>query len=238
MSLPVENSALRLVARGRLSDQTAAALREYILVNHLEPGTRLPSETSLAASLGVSRNVLRQAVASLQGLGMLRVSQGSGTFVADPADTEVFRQIAAWLGSGSLTEEDYLEVRGIWERGIYRLVMERAKPADFDHLDQLAARMVEAEDRPLAETRHDEFHQALLGVTGNQFLVTIDLILRRFFWEFGYQSELVRKPPEGRLFDGHRSIVQLLRAGDPEAIDRMIELHLLPHLSAEDSTSD
>jgi GntR family transcriptional regulator, transcriptional repressor for pyruvate dehydrogenase complex len=238
MSLPPENTTLRLVSRGRLADQTAAALREYIVANRLAPGTRLPSETSLAASLGISRNVLRQAVASLQGLGMLRVEQGSGTFVADPADTEIFQQIAAWLGSRALTEADYLEVRAIWERGIYRLVMERAQPADFDRLEELGSLMVGAKDRAAAEALHEEFHEALIGATGNHFLVTIDTILRRFFWEFGYQSELVRKPPVERLFDGHRSIVRLLRAGDLETIDGMIELHLTPHLTAEGEMSD
>ncbi len=46
---------------------------------------------------------------------MLRVAQGSGTYVADVADTDVFRQIAAWMGSATVSERDYLEVRSIWE---------------------------------------------------------------------------------------------------------------------------
>jgi GntR family transcriptional regulator, transcriptional repressor for pyruvate dehydrogenase complex len=234
MNLPSQNGPLRAVSRERLTDQTAAALREYILANRLAPGTRLPSETTLASSLGVSRNVLRQAVASLQGLGMLRVEQGSGMYVADLADTEVFRQIAAWMASETLTEAEYLQVRGIWERGIYELVMDRAQPADFDRLEEMAAAMLATEDPKESAARHDEFHEALLSVTGNTFLITIDTILRRFFWEFGYQHALVRKPPAARLLDGHRSIVQIMRSGDRGAIQEMIDLHLAPHLSADD----
>lgn len=232
MSLPIDRGSLRVVSRERLTDQTAAALREYIISNDLAPGTRLPSEKDLAAALGVSRNVLRQAVASLQGLGMLRAEQGSGTYVAALADTDIFQQIAAWVGKGDLTEADYLEVRGIWERGVYRLVMERATPEDLDRLEQMAVDMVGEHD--VEHDQHEEFHEALLGVAGNPFLVTIDKILRRFFWEFGYQNAIVRKPPEERRLVGHRSIVQLLRSGDPGTIEQMVQLHLAPHLSDDE----
>jgi GntR family transcriptional repressor for pyruvate dehydrogenase complex len=229
----LQGSPLRAVARERLTDQTAEALREYILVNHLAPGTRLPAETSLASTLGVSRNVLRQAVAALQGLGMLRVEQGSGTYVADVADTDVFRQIAAWMGAENLSERDYLEVRAIWERGIYELAMQRAQPADFDRLEMLARAMAETDDPAEAEVRHTTFHDALLRTTNNPFLVTIGTILHRFFWEFGYRDAIVRKPPTQRLLSSHATIVDLLRSGDREAVGRMIALHLEPHL-AED----
>jgi GntR family transcriptional regulator, transcriptional repressor for pyruvate dehydrogenase complex len=225
---------LRALSRQRLTHQTAAALREYVLDNKLAPGTRLPAEPILASSLGVSRNVLRQAVASLEALGMLRVTQGSGTYVADIADTGVFQQIAAWIGTDTLTEADFLEVRAIWERGIYELVLDHAKPADLDRLDELSAAMVETGDPQKAAGNHREFHETLLRATGNPFLVTLGTILHRFFWEFGYERALVRKPPTARLLASHRTIVQLLRSRDPAAIQQVIDLHLSPQLSADD----
>jgi DNA-binding FadR family transcriptional regulator len=238
MTGPVKSGELRVVTRTRLTEQTADALREYILTARLAPGTRLPAETALADSLGVSRNVLRQAVASLEGLGMLRVTQGSGTYVADHADTDVFRQIAAWMGPETLSEPDYLEVRAIWERGIYRLVMDRAEPADLDRLEELADAILDTADKGEAADRHDKFHDALLRLTGNQFLVTIGTILHRFFWEFGYRDSVVRKPPSKRLLVSHRSIVDMLRSGDPADIERMIELHLTPRLNSDEETPE
>lgn len=230
---PPPSGPLHAVSRERLTERAAAVLREYIVANRLAPGTRLPPEPSLADSLGVSRNVLRQAVASLQTLGMLRVTQGSGTFVADPADTEVFQRIADWMGPDALTEKDYLEVRAIWERGVYELVLERATPSDLDRLDEIASIMLETADPKDVHARHLEFHELLLRVTGNSFLVTMGNILYRFFWEFGYRDGLVRKPPEVRVLEGHRTIVQFLRTGDPGTISQMIDVHLSPHLHAD-----
>ncbi len=234
MSHPFQSVPLRAPSRERLTDQTAAALRDYVVSNRLAPGTRLPAESELAASLGVSRNVLRQAVASLQVLGMLRVAQGSGTFVADVADTEVFEHMAAWMGSTPVTEREYLEVRAIWDRGIYELVMDRAKAADLDRLQAMAAAMLATDSAEDAETRHREFHEALLALTGNQFLITLGTILHRFFWEFGYLQGAVRKPPAPRLLGSHQAIVDLLRSRDRTAIDWTIDQHLSPHLSTDD----
>jgi GntR family transcriptional repressor for pyruvate dehydrogenase complex len=227
-----QHGPLQPVSRERLTDQTATALREYVLANRLAPGTRLPPETTLAARFGVSRNVLRQAVASLQGLGMLRVVQGSGTFVADVADADVFGQIAAWMGPDTLTEHDYLEVRTIWERGVYELAMERATDAELDELEELARALVDATDPEEEHDRHEEFHQALLLVTKNPFLVTIGTILHRFFWEFGYSDGTVRKPPARRVRNAHCFIVDTLRTRDRTKIARMTEMHLSPRLRA------
>lgn len=233
MNDPLRVPELQTLSRQRLTHQTAAALREYVLENKLVPGTRLPAEPILASSLGVSRNILRQAVASLEALGMLRVTQGSGTYVADVADSDVFRQIAAWIGSDTLSECDYLEVRAIWERGIYELVLDRAQPEDLDRLDELSAAMIETEDPHEFTEHHQQFHETLLRATSNQFLVTVGTILHRFFWAFGYEHARVRKPPQSRVLDSHRRIAQLLRSRDPGAIQQMIDLHLSPHLSTD-----
>lgn len=223
---------LRSLARESLAEQAAAALRDYIVANKLARGTRLPPEPALAQQLGVSRNVLRQAVASLQTVGFLRVNHGSGTFVSDPAESDVFQQLAAWIGRKPVSEDDYFEVRAIWERGIYALVMQHASDAELDRLESLAEQM------ETDEGLHHAFHEALLGATGNEFLVTIGMILQRFFFELVYRDSRARKPPEPRLWSSHRQIVRLLRCRNPADIDRMVELHLAPHLDSDATRRD
>src|SRR5262249_56713966 len=57
----------------------------------LEPGARLPTEQELMAALGVSRTVVREAVAALRADGLVTTRQGSGAFVAADASRVPFR---------------------------------------------------------------------------------------------------------------------------------------------------
>ena len=132
MSVGAVPRPLRTLGRERLIDRAVEAIKDYILANELQGGDRLPSEQDLARALGVSRNVVRQAVSSLETLGIVRAAQGRGIYVADLADTDVFRQLAAWLDTGDLDDAEYYQVRAIFERGIFELLLDNASDADLD----------------------------------------------------------------------------------------------------------
>jgi GntR family transcriptional repressor for pyruvate dehydrogenase complex len=59
-------------------------LRARIVDGRISPGERLPSESTLIAEHGVSRTVVREAVARLQAEGLVHTRRGSGSFVLTP----------------------------------------------------------------------------------------------------------------------------------------------------------
>jgi GntR family transcriptional regulator, transcriptional repressor for pyruvate dehydrogenase complex len=63
----------------RLSDRLAARLMDQIERGALRPGDRLPTELQLAATHGVSRSVVREAVHQVKSRGLLRSRQGTAT---------------------------------------------------------------------------------------------------------------------------------------------------------------
>ncbi len=73
---------------GRLSDRVAAQLRALIAQHGLAADARLPAERTLALQLGVSRTVLREAIAQLASQGLLRARAGGGTYVQRPHTPE------------------------------------------------------------------------------------------------------------------------------------------------------
>jgi DNA-binding FadR family transcriptional regulator len=113
-------------------------------------------------------------------------------------------------------------------------VLKRAQPADLDHLEELAAAMLGTDDPKEVAAHHLAFHEALLHTTKNHFLVTLGTILYRFFWGFGYRDGSNYGPPVGRFRSSHGSMVQLLRSGDPDVVEQIIDLHLSPHLGDEE----
>ena len=78
---PLQAAAEPLVAE-RLSDRLAARLIRQIESGRLQPGERLPSEVQLAATHGVSRSVVREAVHQVKSRGLVRSRQGSGVYLS------------------------------------------------------------------------------------------------------------------------------------------------------------
>src|SRR3546814_17048241 len=70
---------------GTLVGNLANALREAILSGEYKIGDKLPSSAQLTVEYGVSRTVVREAVAALQADGLVEPRQGSGIFVVEPS---------------------------------------------------------------------------------------------------------------------------------------------------------
>lgn len=68
----------------QLSTRIAAHLLAQIEADGLAAGTRLPTEAAMAREFGVSRAVIREAIAQLRNEGLVETRQGAGAFIADP----------------------------------------------------------------------------------------------------------------------------------------------------------
>jgi GntR family transcriptional repressor for pyruvate dehydrogenase complex len=218
--------SLQVLPRERLIDRAAGAIKDHILTNELKGGDRLPSELELARSLGVSRNVVRQAVSSLEMLGVVSVARGRGIYVADLADTDVFRQLAAWIDPSELDNDDYLEVRSIFDRGIFELLIKNAGEADLEHISTIARSLENATSDEDVCRLHDEFHQACLDATGNHFLKTLGTILYRFFWSVTAVGPRVDHVPPPEIRSSHVQLADLIRRRRPEDVPAMVAIHL------------
>ena len=91
---------LTLKGSGDLNERLYRGARQAILDGRLAPGARLPSSRELAASLGISRNVVIMAFDQLTAEGYLESRVGSGTFVAA---TLPEASLAPWLASTRLS---------------------------------------------------------------------------------------------------------------------------------------
>ncbi|WP_166355700.1 GntR family transcriptional regulator [Phytoactinopolyspora limicola] len=89
-----------------LYSRIAASLKGRILSGALPPGSRLPGEERLAASLGVSRSTLRQAIAALRDSGYVTSRTGSGSYVADVLPVQPLTPRSGPVYSGFLDDLD------------------------------------------------------------------------------------------------------------------------------------
>lgn len=112
-------------------------VKQYIIEYELHGGDPLPSETQLAQDLGVGRSSVREAVKSLQSLGIVEVRHGNGLFVREYNLDPILETLSFSLRSGPLRLQELLRIR-IWlETAVIREAVDKLTEADFAELDAI-----------------------------------------------------------------------------------------------------
>ncbi|MCK9875138.1 FCD domain-containing protein [Frankia sp. AgPm24] len=131
--------ALGVLRPTSLVDQATRRLREQITSGEWPVGTRLPGETTLAATLGVGRSTVREALRALSGAGLVQSRQGAGVFVIAMEPTQDWREV---LRRAAVA--DIYEVRMLMEVQAVRLAAQRRTDLEMNSLREALDRRREA----------------------------------------------------------------------------------------------
>jgi DNA-binding FadR family transcriptional regulator len=206
-------------ATGTLGSRVAAKLRQKIRDDRLAPGTRLPSEQAMAAHFGVSRSVVREAIALLKEEGRLNTRKGSGAFICDFDDTHGDRHDVQTAQSvQSLL--NLIEVRRGLEAETAALAALRRTPGQLADIEHALRRLEEAVASGDSGVEEDvRFHLSIAEATGNSYWVKFI----KMFAQPTLSAVKVTRANEARRTDfsnqvrqEHEKIVSAIAAGDPE----------------------
>lgn len=203
-------------ARIATLEPAEAHLRRYIVEGGLVPGDRLPSEAELVAVVGSSRIVVREALRSLEALGVIEARAGSGWFVRGFDVSVAARTFARSLAFHPHALLDLFVVRRATEADLYDGIAGHLSDTDLAALDELVDRMRWRAARGAHFPAEDAaFHRHLAAASGN----AVALALVDVFW--GVMEVLYRRglpPPAPEMLAGvaesHAAIVDALRRGD------------------------
>ncbi len=209
----------------------AEQILQLIVELRLRPGDRMPTENDLAARLGTSRTVVREAVKILSALGRIRVQKGRGLYVADD---EGMLGSARWGGIFLPTDLDHIymlfEFRRVQEMEASRLAATRATPAELRAIEAAVQTckdgLVSGETATFNEG-DDAFHAGVAAASHNVFLVASVREARRLQRQSstiglhgtvgGHADEAVAE---------HVVIYQAIRDGLPEVAAQAAAVHL------------
>lgn len=211
--------ALRLET-ARLSDRLAALIEAQIEARALAPGDRLPTEQQLAATHGVSRTVVREAVHQLRSQGLVRSRQGSGVYVTEPPAYRALAFDPKLLESMDAVRQ-VVEMRRVIEGEMAALAAERATRLQLAVLKRALRAMDAATGAGELGVEEDlAFHRAIGEATGNPQFVRLLAILEAYVRD----AMTVTKGHEAKRVDfmaqvrrEHRAIVDAIVARDPKA---------------------
>ena len=142
----VADSIFAPVAVARASSAITEQIRSAILTGRLKAGDRLSPERELAEQFGVSRVTVRDALRSLEAMGLIEVKVGArgGAFVTAPTGSKVAQTMSDMMLMAATTPEDIVEARLIVELGTVTLACARASDEDITLLRELCERGREA----------------------------------------------------------------------------------------------
>lgn len=211
-------------------------VRAYILQNNLQPGDLLPTEQALVEMLGVSRNVLREAIKSMELLGMVSAQPGRGT-ILKAFNLEFVFQNVLFAAAG---EEDYaisemLEIRKRLELGYMRQAFHSLEKEDIIRIRGIMDDIHRAfNEHRFFHGGDKAFHLAIFSKVSNKTL----LAMLEAIWDVdeNFKTDEKAKHLEDTLIK-HENIVRALESGNEEAFEAAMMAHFASGKYFRQSTS-
>lgn len=163
-----------------LDKRIVAYIQRMIEMGELRAGDRLPAERELAAQLGVSRTVLREALHTLAAYGLVDLQHGRGVFVAAGSAQAATQRLTLAMISDETAPwlHDLFEIRRTLEGAAAEWAAERATPQQIEELranlsEGLAFHRSQQIDPAAAGALDARFHAALAAATNNRVLMSL-----------------------------------------------------------------
>ncbi len=199
---------------------TAIALGEFV------PGQRLPSERELAATLGVSRTTVREAIQRLAALGYVEVRRGrtGGAYVLEGMGPEANDMIRRTLLPEWSNLERVLDFRQLIEP-LIRTAAERIAPDDAGGIRAaLEGYLAAGGDREASRAADEAVHAAIAKATGNPYLASLSAQIRRHI-SLGFGAEPYSAEIRARAVKDHTALAEAVTGGRPAAAARVAQRH-------------
>ena len=221
---------LARIESSTMADVVELRLREFLKKKSFRPGDALPKEQELADALGVSRNVVREALSRLRMLGMIETKKKRGMVLAQPDILGLFERVLDPLILGEETLQDIFELRLVLEMGLADLIFLRKTDDDIRELEEIVKKEVNQVQKPFLVKNEIAFHGKLYQMTGNKtYLCFQSMLLPIFEYVLDYEIKTNGKVEVGKVT--HRDLVQLLKTGTSEDFRQGMKEHLRPHFS-------
>ena len=223
----------RTIVRPRLSHAVVSDLVREIISGRLAPEMILPSEPALASTYAISKVVVREAISSLQALGLVAVQQGKRTVVLHEHERDVLSPVVQEAfhaeGRGHELIGQLYEARLIIEPAAAALSAERATPDRVQELGVLVDRLeaIASGSRDLeAFLKTDRaFHDVIARAGDNVALRAIMRNLHRFM-SFNWEDSRIHRSELALLVEHHRRIAEAIARRDPDGARQAMLDHI------------
>jgi GntR family transcriptional repressor for pyruvate dehydrogenase complex len=212
-----------------LTSGVADALIAFILEEGLQDGDLLPATADLAERYGVSRTVVREAIADLAGRGIVERSQGRETIVVTPGTEKLHGLLQFRVLREGVSPEEVMETRRSIETITAGLAAARRKPEHVVALETALAEIARAENDSAFHDADVRFHHVLAEASANRLILLLFEGLESLVRELRIRATQGRRKsgqPMAPVVDAHRAIFEAVRDSNPARAERAMDAHL------------
>jgi len=216
-----------------LSQIIKGQIEDAIRKKELGPGEKLPTEKEFCESFGVSRNVLREALRSLDSKGLIKIKKGSGMFVTEFTSKNAISSLNLFLELHYDNDQLYhiLKIRKMFEPYIAEAACEGRTDEDLEKIEATLQDLIDCNPDDLEkEVEIDsKFHLLITQSTGN---LVLPLILEPIFSLKPKIQKVIygKKPITGRkekTIYHHRAIFEAIRKREKGLAREFMREHIL-----------
>lgn len=213
------------IDRKSVTQSVIEAVQRYIVENKLAAGDPLPSEHELSARLKVSRNILREALSHFKTLGIISTRPKTGLRIEKLIPEDPFKGYIPYITGNKKRLLEIRQLRLIIETGMIPLLIMNCKKNDVKKLSALAVQM-NCEDLEKRVALDKEYHSALLRMTGNELLLSLQALTIEYFDYFIHvpQEKSQRRTAE-EIAEEHEAIAKNISSGNEEALRKLFLSH-------------
>lgn len=214
--------------KASLVDIVMDRIKAYISENKLCPGDKFLTEKELTDKLKVSRTVVREAISSLQSVGILTIKPGGGVFIADAQMEGIRRILTHHFETYGMKVKELLEIRKILELGALRLIIENEIEVDFARLTELnQAYMAGIDTDGDLKMLDADFHRQLLKEADNEAFFNLGTIINQYFTLTNVDLT-VDKQGLLRSSEEHQAMILALKNKNLQAAQQIMTKHFQP----------
>ena len=220
----------RIMFAGRsssLSAQIVADIRDALFAKRLKPGDFVGTEKDLAARFGVSRIVARDALRTLEALGIveIRMGKGGGARIARGNPRLFAEALAVQLDLTGVSVQEIMDAQRAIETLAAELAAENATAADHAKLRHL---LIQSErnmhDRVAYTELGREFHLAIAEASHNRVLVVQLISLQHVSWP--RDNSTLTPDVSQRILDVHKELATLIEIRDGAGARQLMNEHV------------
>lgn len=231
MTLATIKHEIKPMDTSSLVDKVEDSLVDLLQKQKLSVGDVIPKEIELAAALGVSRTVIREALTRLRIMGLIESKKKKGSVITSP---DIFGLMSKSMNPHILAPEtlkEIFEIRLVLEIGMADLLFHRITREQIADLRRIVSDEPPATQYHLFNIEHEiAFHGKLYEITGNETLKKFQKMLLPVF-DYVHNSGLLKKQPMLKTFVSHKELVDILENGSPEEFRSGMRSHLENHFT-------